>query len=82
MDLPDYKYPAIELLEDHQSEGVAIDTNELERNKDQIISTLSNYNIQISKIKATIGPTVTLYEIVPAAGVRISKIRTWKTISP
>ncbi|HPR28991.1 MAG TPA: DNA translocase FtsK, partial [Chitinophagales bacterium] len=75
MDLPDYKYPAIELLEDHQSEGVAIDTNELERNKDQIISTLSNYNIQISKIKATIGPTVTLYEIVPAAGVRISKIK-------
>jgi S-DNA-T family DNA segregation ATPase FtsK/SpoIIIE len=75
LDLPDYKYPSIELLEDHQSDGVNIDTEELERNKNQIISTLNNYKIQISKIKATIGPTVTLYEIVPAAGVRISKIK-------
>lgn len=75
LDLPDYKYPPIELLEDHKSEGVAINTDELERNKDQIIATLNNYNIQISKIKATIGPTVTLYEIIPAAGVRISKIK-------
>jgi S-DNA-T family DNA segregation ATPase FtsK/SpoIIIE len=75
LDLPDYVYPPLELLEDHKSEGVAINTEELERNKDQIIATLNNYNIQISKIKATIGPTVTLYEIIPAAGVRISKIK-------
>ena len=75
LDLPDYKYPVIELLEDHTGETVSINTEELERNKDQIIATLNNYNIQISKIKATIGPTVTLYEIIPAAGVRISKIK-------
>lgn len=75
LDLPDYKYPALELLEDHKSDGISINTEELERNKDQIINTLNNYNIQISKIKATIGPTVTLYEIIPAAGVRISKIK-------
>ncbi len=75
LDLPDYKYPPIEMLEDHKSDGISINTGELERNKDQIINTLNNYNIQISKIKATIGPTVTLYEIIPAAGVRISKIK-------
>ncbi|MFN0275502.1 MAG: DNA translocase FtsK 4TM domain-containing protein [Chitinophagales bacterium] len=75
LDLPDYQYPPIELLEDYASETVSINTDELERNKDQIIATLNNYNIQISKIKATIGPTVTLYEIIPAAGVRISKIK-------
>ncbi len=75
LDLPDYKYPPIEMLEDHKSDGISINTEELERNKDQIINTLNNYNIQISKIKATIGPTVTLYEIIPAAGVRISKIK-------
>jgi S-DNA-T family DNA segregation ATPase FtsK/SpoIIIE len=75
LDLPNYKYPTLELLEEHASETVSINTEELERNKDQIIATLNNYNIQISKIKATIGPTVTLYEIIPAAGVRISKIK-------
>ncbi len=75
LDLPNYKYPELELLEDHSSDAVSINTEELERNKDQIIATLNNYNIQISKIKATIGPTVTLYEIIPAAGVRISKIK-------
>ena len=75
LDLPSYKYPVLELLEEYASETVSINTEELERNKDQIIATLNNYNIQISKIKATIGPTVTLYEIIPAAGVRISKIK-------
>jgi S-DNA-T family DNA segregation ATPase FtsK/SpoIIIE len=75
LDLPNYKYPTLELLEEYASETVSINTEELERNKDQIIATLNNYNIQISKIKATIGPTVTLYEIIPAAGVRISKIK-------
>lgn len=75
LDLPGYKYPPLELLEDYTSETVSINTEELERNKDQIIATLNNYSIQISKIKATIGPTVTLYEIIPAAGVRISKIK-------
>lgn len=74
-DLPDYQYPPLELLEEYANEIVSINTEELERNKDQIIGTLNNYNIQISKIKATIGPTVTLYEIIPAAGVRISKIK-------
>ncbi len=75
LDLPDYHYPVLELMEEYGSEAVSINTEELERNKDQIIGTLNNYNIQISKIKATIGPTVTLYEIIPAAGVRISKIK-------
>ncbi|HNE45655.1 MAG TPA: DNA translocase FtsK 4TM domain-containing protein [Chitinophagales bacterium] len=75
LDLPNYKYPELDLLEEYASETVSINTEELERNKDQIIATLNNYNIQISKIKATIGPTVTLYEIIPAAGVRISKIK-------
>lgn len=75
LDLPGYKYPTLDLLEEYGSESLSINTEELERNKDQIIGTLNNYNIQISKIKATIGPTVTLYEIIPAAGVRISKIK-------
>ncbi|NNC94144.1 MAG: DNA translocase FtsK [Chitinophagales bacterium] len=75
LDLSQYKYPSLDLLEVHGSEKVKIDSEELERNKNQIIQTLNNYNIQISKIKATIGPTVTLYEIVPAPGVRISKIK-------
>ena len=75
MDLSNYKFPGLELLEEHGSDKVKIDADELERNKNQIISTLNNYQIEISKIKATIGPTVTLYEIVPAPGVRISKIK-------
>ena len=75
LDLSDYKYPGLELLEEHGSDKVKIDAEELERNKNQIISTLNNYQIEISKIKATVGPTVTLYEIVPAPGVRISKIK-------
>lgn len=75
LDLSNYKFPSLELLEEHGSDKVKIDPEELERNKNQIISTLNNYQIEISKIKATIGPTVTLYEIVPAPGVRISKIK-------
>lgn len=75
LDLRDYKYPSLDLLEQHGSEKIIQDNNELENNKNQIISTLRNYSIEIQKISATVGPTVTLYEIVPAAGVRISKIK-------
>ncbi len=75
LDLSNYQFPSLDLLEEHGSDKVKIDSEELERNKNQIISTLNNYQIEISKIKATIGPTVTLYEIVPAPGVRISKIK-------
>ncbi|MBS1935671.1 MAG: DNA translocase FtsK, partial [Bacteroidetes bacterium] len=75
LDLRDYKYPSLELLEAHGSEKIVQDANELEANKNQIIGTLKNYDIEIQKISATVGPTVTLYEIVPAAGVRISRIK-------
>jgi S-DNA-T family DNA segregation ATPase FtsK/SpoIIIE len=75
LDLSNYKYPPLSILEDHGGDKVSIDKEELERNKDQIVETLKNYNIEISKIKATVGPTVTLYEIIPAPGVRISKIK-------
>lgn len=75
LDLRDYKYPTIDLLEQHGSERIVQDPAELEMNKNQIINTLKNYDITIQKISATVGPTVTLYEIVPAAGVRISRIK-------
>ena len=75
LDLRDYKYPTLGLLETHGSEKIVQDTNELQNNKNQIIETLRNYSIEIQKISATVGPTVTLYEIVPAPGVRISKIK-------
>lgn len=75
LDLRDYKYPTIELLDIHGSEKIVQDAGELEANKNQIINTLKNYDISIQKISATVGPTVTLYEIVPAAGVRISRIK-------
>lgn len=75
LDLRDFQFPPLDLLKMHGSEKIMVDTEELEKNKNQIVETLQNYNIEISKIKATIGPTVTLYEIVPAAGVRISKIK-------
>jgi DNA segregation ATPase FtsK/SpoIIIE, S-DNA-T family len=75
LDLRDYKFPSIELLDTHGSEKIVQDPTELENNKNQIISTLANYDISIQKISATVGPTVTLYEIVPAAGVRISRIK-------
>lgn len=75
LDLRDYKYPSIDLLENHGSEKIVQDPAELENNKNQIINTLKNYDITIQRISATVGPTVTLYEIVPAAGVRISRIK-------
>lgn len=75
LDLSNYKYPTLSLLETHGSEKIIQDANELENNKNQIIATLRNYAIEIQKISATVGPTVTLYEIVPAPGVRISKIK-------
>ena len=75
LDLRNYKFPSIDLLENHGSDKIVQDTIELENNKNQIINTLKNYDITIQKIAATVGPTVTLYEIVPAAGVRISRIK-------
>ncbi|MFI5155954.1 MAG: DNA translocase FtsK 4TM domain-containing protein [Chitinophagales bacterium] len=75
LDLQNYKYPSLDLLESHGSEKIIQDAGELEANKNQIINTLKNYDIDIQKISATVGPTVTLYEIVPEAGVRISRIK-------
>lgn len=75
LDLSNYKYPGLDLLETHGSEKIVHDPDELDLNKNQIISTLKNYDIQIQRISATVGPTVTLYEIVPAPGVRISRIK-------
>ncbi|MEO0733513.1 MAG: DNA translocase FtsK 4TM domain-containing protein, partial [Bacteroidota bacterium] len=75
LDLPAYEKPHMQLLIDRESGKAEVDRAELEANKDQIIETLLNYKIEITKIRATIGPTVTLYEIVPAPGVRISKIK-------
>lgn len=74
LDLPDYKFPTLDLLEE-RNEAVTLDKDELEKNKNQIIQTLRSFGIEIQRITATVGPTVTLYEIVPAEGVRISKIR-------
>ncbi|MES2005709.1 MAG: DNA translocase FtsK 4TM domain-containing protein [Bacteroidota bacterium] len=75
LDLKDYKYPSLDLLETHGSEKIVHDPQELETHKNQIIATLKNYDIAIQRIAATVGPTVTLYEIVPAPGVRISRIK-------
>jgi DNA segregation ATPase FtsK/SpoIIIE, S-DNA-T family len=75
LDLRDYVYPSVDLLENHGSEKIVQDPQELENNKNQIITTLRNYDIEIQKISATVGPTVTLYEIIPAPGVRISRIK-------
>ena len=75
LDLSKYKMPHTELLLEYADQKVEVDRAELEANKDQIIATLLNYKIEITKIRATIGPTVTLYEIVPAPGVKISKIK-------
>ena len=75
-ELKNFKPPSIELLNDYDNGGViTINEEELEENKEKIIDTLKNYKIGIDQIKATIGPTVTLYEIIPEAGVRISKIK-------
>lgn len=75
LDLSSYVLPGIELLKEYGSNGVQVNKQELEDNKNKIVETLSHYKIDIAKIKATVGPTVTLYEIVPAPGVRISKIK-------
>ncbi len=75
LDLRNYKFPTTDLLETHGSEKIVQDVAELETNKNQIINTLRNYDIEIQKIYATVGPTVTLYEIVPAPGIRISRIK-------
>lgn len=75
LDLSSYKYPEADLLENHGSNKAKVDKAELEANSNRIIETLKSYNIEIAKISASVGPTVTLYEIIPAAGVRISKIK-------
>ena len=76
LELSNYKFPHLDLLDAHGSTGgITINQEELEENKNKIVDTLKNYKIGIAQIKATIGPTVTLYEIVPEAGIRISKIK-------
>ncbi|CAN5694271.1 DNA translocase FtsK [soil metagenome] len=75
LDLSGYQYPTLDLLENYGESKLEVNRDELEANKNRIVETLGHYNIGIEKIKATIGPTVTLFEIVPQAGVRISKIK-------
>ncbi|HVA98965.1 MAG TPA: DNA translocase FtsK 4TM domain-containing protein [Bacteroidia bacterium] len=75
LELSSYQPPPIDLLENYGNKEINVNTEELTANKNKIVETLRNYSIEIEKIKATIGPTVTLYEIIPAAGVRISKIK-------
>lgn len=75
LDLENYKYPVLELLNKYEETSSGIDMEEQNKNKDQIIDVLQNFGVGISSIKATVGPTITLYEITPAKGVRISKIK-------
>ena len=75
LDLANYHFPPLSLLKDYDQGETTVTNEELISNKNRIVETLGNYNIKIDKIKATIGPTVTLYEIVPAPGIRISKIK-------
>ncbi|MEC8884506.1 MAG: DNA translocase FtsK 4TM domain-containing protein, partial [Bacteroidota bacterium] len=76
LELSNYRFPTIELLKDYtKGQSITVDQEELEENKNRIVDTLKNYKIDIAHIKATVGPTVTLYEIVPEAGIRISKIK-------
>ncbi|GGD24779.1 DNA translocase FtsK [Flavobacterium orientale] len=75
LELSNYKFPTIDLLKDYPTTGITINQEELEENKNRIVDTLKNYKIEIAQIKATVGPSVTLYEIVPEAGIRISKIK-------
>ncbi len=75
LDLSSYKYPTIDLLDDHASGNAEVSNEELISNKNKIVETLRQYKIEITKIRATIGPTITLYEIVPAPGIRIAKIK-------
>ena len=74
-ELRDFKFPTLDMLNDYGGKKSEINNEELEANKNKIVETLGKFGIGIDKIKATIGPTVTLYEIVPAAGIRISKIK-------
>lgn len=74
LELGNFKFPTFNLLKEY-NESISVDPNELEAKKNQIVETLKNYKIGIAQIKATVGPTITLYEIVPEAGVRISKIK-------
>ena len=75
LDLSNFKFPTIDLLKEYSTGGITINQEELEENKNRIVDTLRNYKIEIAQIKATVGPSVTLYEIVPEAGIRISKIK-------
>lgn len=75
LDLANFQTPTIDLLKDYGNEEIYINQDELEENKNRIVGLLKNFNVGISKIKATIGPTVTLYEIVPEAGIRVSAIK-------
>lgn len=75
LELSDYRFPGLDLLEDYGNDTISIQPEEIEMNKRRIVQTLNNYDIEIQKIKATVGPTVTLYEIIPAPGVRINKIK-------
>ena len=75
LELSNYQFPSIELLKEYSAGGITINQAELEENKNRIVETLRNYKIDIAQIKATVGPSVTLYEIVPEAGIRISKIK-------
>ena len=75
LELSKFIFPHLDLLKKYDSEGITVDEEELEDNKNKIVETLNNYKIGISSIKATVGPTVTLYEIIPDAGIRISKIK-------
>lgn len=75
LDLSIYKMPPLDLLEDHQAGNAEVTNEELIANKNKIVETLRHYKIEITKIRATIGPTITLYEIVPAPGIRIAKIK-------
>jgi S-DNA-T family DNA segregation ATPase FtsK/SpoIIIE len=75
LDLSSFKFPTLELLEDHKSGNAEVTNEELISNKNKIVETLRHYKIEITKIRATIGPTITLYEIVPAPGIRIAKIK-------
>lgn len=75
LELSGYRFPSLDLLDDYSDEGTKVQKEELEANKNRIVQTLNNYSIQIEKIRATIGPAVTLYEIIPAPGIRISRIK-------
>lgn len=75
LDLPSFQFPSTDMLIDYDKNNIIVSASELNENKDRIVSTLRNYSIEIASIQATPGPTVTLYEIVPAPGIRISKIK-------